>query len=99
MGKVGCTIIIVLLIVFVGFGIYIVTTGLGMPTKGATESAGFLLGLWQGAIVVLSFIRSWFDSDVVLYQSANNGFWYNLGFIFGISAAIGGSSSASSNRN
>lgn len=76
------------------FGLYVLFTHLGMPTK-LTRVAGFWDGLWQGAIVVLTFIASWFDKNVTLYQVGNNGFWYNFGFIIGLSAALGGGGHAS----
>ena len=49
-----------------------------------TEDAyGFLGGLWQGAIVIFSFIGSLFDDQVVIYSVNNTGFGYNLGFVMG----------------
>ncbi|MGZ4936231.1 MAG: hypothetical protein ACXV4C_06740, partial [Halobacteriota archaeon] len=71
----------------------------GMPTRDLSGApAGFWLGLWQGLIVFLSFIASWFDNNIVLYQVNNNGFWYNLGYIIGliiIGAGGGGGARAS----
>tara|TARA_R110002012_G_scaffold186993_1_gene353852 strand:+ start:899 stop:1165 length:267 start_codon:yes stop_codon:yes gene_type:complete len=49
-----------------------------------TEDAyGFLGGLWHGAIVIFSFIGSFFDDQVVIYSVNNTGFGYNLGFVLG----------------
>jgi hypothetical protein len=52
--------------------------------------ANFWLGLWQGLNVFLSFIASWFDNNIVLYQVNNNGFWYNLGYLVALSVSVGG---------
>jgi len=71
--------------------IYIIIFHVGMPTRdGSGTPANFWLGLWQGLIVFLSFIASWFDNTVVLYQVNNNGFWYNLGYLIALSVSVGG---------
>jgi hypothetical protein len=44
----------------------------------------FWFGLMHGIFLVPSFIVSWFDHTVTLYQSPNDGFWYNLGFLTGL---------------
>ena len=64
----------------------------GKSTDAADSSAGFLLGLWHGIIVVIAFIVSWFKSSVSVYEVHNNGGWYNFGFILGVSMFFGGSS-------
>ena len=72
--------------------IYITVYHVGMPTRDISLSgapANFWLGLWQGLIIVLSFIASWFDNNIVLYQVNNTGFWYNLGYIIAIFISIG----------
>ena len=83
----------------VAVGIYIIVYHVGMPTRDLSGApANFWLGLWQGLIVFLSFIASWFDNNIVLYQVNNNGFWYNLGYVIGlivIGAGGGGSARAS----
>ena len=76
-------------IVLFGLGIYILVNRTGMPMKTSTEVAGFWLGLWQGAIVWLSFIASIFDKNIVLYQTANSGLTYNLGFLLGLCISVG----------
>jgi len=82
----------------VGFGIYIVVNRLGMATVAA-QTAGFWLGLWQGCIVFISFVVSWFDKDISIYQAGNVGIWYNLGYILGLCVALGGGAKASQNKN
>lgn len=61
----------------------------------AEKPAGFWLGLWHGIICPVVFVISWFKSSVNIYEVYNNGFWYNLGFIFGIMIIFGGSGSGS----
>lgn len=95
----GCvTALIIFIFVMIIAAILIVATGWNMPVKQATETAGFLAGIWHGFILPLTFIRSWFDPAVTLYQSLNNGFWYNLGFVLGLGIAFGGGGSSYSSR-
>ena len=69
---------------------YITVFHVGMPTRDLSGApANGWLGLWQGLIIYLSFIASWFDNNVVLYQVNNNGFWYNFGYLIGLWIAIG----------
>lgn len=75
----------------VAAAIYIVIFHVGMPTRDLSGTpANFWWGLWQGLIIYLSFIASWFDNNVVLYQENNNGFWYNLGHLIALSVSVGG---------
>jgi len=54
----------------VAVAIYVIVYHVGMPTRDLSGApANFWLGLWQGLIVFLSFIASWFDNNIVLYQS------------------------------
>jgi len=54
------------------------------------NEAGFLAGLWHGAIIIITFIVSLFTDDVGLYEFNNTGWPYNLGFIIGLNISIGG---------
>ena len=77
-------------VALVAAAIYIIVYHVGMPTRDLSGApANFWWGLWQGLIIVLSFIASWFDNNIVLYQVHNNGFWYNLGYIIAIFISIG----------
>lgn len=60
--------------------------------------AGFWLGLWHGAIHPVTFVISFFSDDVSVYAVHNNGNWYNLGFLFAISAVWGSGGIAGSKR-
>jgi len=73
--------------------IYITVYHVGMPTRDVDLSgapANFWLGLWQGLIIVLSFIASWFDNNIVLYQVHNNVDFGNLGYLIAVSVSVGG---------
>jgi len=48
--------------------------------------AGFLGGLWHGLIFPITFIVSLFIQGVSIYESNNNGRWYEFGFVLGICA-------------
>ncbi|MBN2380325.1 hypothetical protein JXM67_11050 [candidate division WOR-3 bacterium] len=56
--------------------------------------SGFWAGLWHGMIAVVTFIISLFSKTVKMYECANNGGWYDFGFILGILIIWGGSSGA-----
>jgi hypothetical protein len=48
--------------------------------------AGFWAGLWHGIIAPITFIVSLFADGVRIYETNNNGRWYDFGFILGIGA-------------
>jgi hypothetical protein len=65
------------------------------PAAGAgAEPAGFWLGLWHGIIFLVTFVISLFTDDVSVYEVANNGNWYDVGFFAGVSMLLGGSGGA-----
>ena len=51
---------------------------------------GFWLGLWHGIIAPITFVISLFNGKVQMYEVHNNGNWYNLGFLLGMSIIFGG---------
>lgn len=53
--------------------------------KGAMP-AGFWGGLWHGIIAPLMFFISLFTPKVRVYETKNNGRWYDFGFMLGIGA-------------
>jgi len=57
------------------------------------EPAGFWAGLWHGIIMPITFIVSLFNAGVRIYETNNNGRWYDFGFLIGVSASFGGPSS------
>ena len=58
-----------------------------------SKPAGFWAGLWHGIIAPITFIVSLFDAGVRIYETNNNGRWYEFGFVLGVSGSFGGSSS------
>lgn len=72
------------------------TVGAAVP--GADAPAGFLLGVWHGVILPISWIVSLFTDTVNLYEVHNNGNWYDVGFMVGISMVFGGPFGASRAR-
>ena len=56
------------------------------------EPAGFWAGFWHGAIAPITFVVSLFNPGVRIYETNNNGGWYDFGFILGASSSLGGSS-------
>lgn len=56
--------------------------------------AGFWVGLWHGIIMPITFIVSLFNPGVGIYETNNNGGWYNFGFVLGASAGSGSSGAA-----
>ena len=68
-------------------------TMVGTPAADGSE-AGFLKGLWHGFIALFTFIISLFSDKVSVYEVHNNGGWYDLGFIIGVSAFFGGGGNA-----
>ena len=52
--------------------------------------AGFWAGLWHGFIAWITFIISLFSDNVTMYEVNNTGAWYNLGFLLGLGAFVGG---------
>lgn len=53
--------------------------------------AGFWHGVWHGFIFPIAFFMSLFNKRIGLYESHNNGGWYNFGFLLGLSMSLGGS--------
>ena len=58
------------------------------------KAAGFGLGLWHGFITPFAFIISLFKKTVGIYETHNNGGWYNFGYVLGLMIIFGGSGGA-----
>lgn len=71
------------------------TAGPNTAAVSGGDAAGFWQGLWHGIIAPITFVISLFNSDVSIYEIANNGGWYDFGFLFGLTAIWGGSGAAS----
>jgi hypothetical protein len=62
------------------------------------QPAGFWGGLWHGMIAPITFLISLFVEGVSIYETNNNGRWYEFGFMLGIGAYAGGGGVHSTNR-
>lgn len=62
------------------------------------DPAGFWAGLWHGFISLFTFIISLFNDNVTVYEIANKGHLYDLGFILGVMFFYGGGSRGSCPR-
>ena len=54
------------------------------------KPAGFWAGYWHGMICPITFIVSLFKPGVRIYETHNNGKWYDFGFVMGASMAFSG---------
>lgn len=54
------------------------------------KPAGFWAGYWHGMISPITFVVSLFKPGVRIYETHNNGKWYDLGFLMGASATFSG---------
>jgi hypothetical protein len=61
--------------------------------------AGFWRGLWHGLIAPFAFLISLLKENVGVYETHNNGKWYNFGFILGLMLVFGGNSGAGKKIN
>ncbi|MHB9003658.1 MAG: hypothetical protein ACYC6C_06285 [Coriobacteriia bacterium] len=69
------------------------------PGAGQGDAAGFWLGLWHGFIALFTFVISLFNDNVSMYEVANNGGWYNFGFLLGMMTFWGGGGAARGSRS
>ncbi len=56
--------------------------------------AGFLWGVWHGWMAPISLIVGLFRTEIRVYEVANTGWWYDLGFYAAVVAGFGGLSLA-----
>lgn len=66
----------------------------GDPMYSEPSPAGFWAGVWHGLIIPITFIISLLEPTVEVYERANNGGWYDLGFVLGVGAFSGGGGQA-----
>lgn len=72
---------------FLMVGILLLSSCADVSTVCAEPSEmlyGFWYGVWHGAIVLWSWIGSWFSDDIAIYAINNNGGWYDFGYILGL---------------
>lgn len=58
------------------------------------QPAGFWAGIWHGLIAPITFLISLFAEGVSIYETNNNGHWYEFGFLLGIGGCSAGSGGA-----
>ena len=56
------------------------------------KPAGFWAGYWHGMIAPITLVVSLFNPGVRIYETHNNGAWYNFGFVLGAASSVGGRS-------
>lgn len=80
----------VLLLVLLLSAILLLTGCLpGDGKNDAQNPAGFLWGIWHGWVAPISLIVGLFRDNIRLYEVANTGWWYNLGFYAAVIAGFG----------
>ncbi len=72
--------------------------GANTAAASGPDAAGFWLGLWHGFISPWTFVVSLFNHSVSIYEVHNNGGWYDLGFMVGVSAFFSGPAGGRSAR-
>ena len=70
----------------------------GDGTSSSSQPAGFLWGIWHGWIAPISLIVEIFRRDIRIYEPANAGFWYDLGYYMAVIGGFGSLSLARRNK-
>lgn len=65
------------------------------PAAAAYAAPGFIMGLVHGLIAPLALLGGLF-TDARVYAFPNTGWWYDLGFMLGLTAWAGGGATAAS---
>lgn len=64
--------------------------GAGSKYKKANATpAGFLAGLWHGILLPITLILSLFNENISISETNNNGIWYKIGVLAGLSLLLG----------
>ena len=80
----------VLLIMLVGVGLLITGCLPGDGRNTAADPAGFFWGVWHGWVAPISVIVGLFRDHIRVYEVANTGWWYDLGFYLAVISGFGG---------
>ncbi len=54
------------------------------------KPAGFWTGIWHGWVAPVSLVVGIFNKNVRIYEQANTGWWYDLGFYMAVISGFGG---------
>ena len=65
------------------------SAGANTAAGSTGDVAGFWLGLWHGFISPITLWISLLNDRVNIYEVNNNGGWYNVGFVLGVSIFFG----------
>ena len=84
----GCLGSILVVIAYIALFFWYAQTA--VPHTHPTVYTNFFWGLVQGIFILPTFIWSLFAHGVTIYQSPNDGNWYNFGFMLGTGALFGG---------
>jgi len=57
------------------------------PASMTTTDPGFLVGIWDGLIAPWTLILRAF-MDIRMYAVPNSGWWYDAGFLLGITGSL-----------
>jgi hypothetical protein len=82
---------VVLLLLLLGVGL--ITLSGCVPGDGkhtAEKPAGFFWGVWHGWITPISLIWGIFNRSIRIYETANTGWWYDLGYYMAVISGFGG---------
>ena len=61
----------------------------GDGTATSTHPANFLWGIWHGWVAPVTLIIGLFNHDIRVYETANTGWWYDLGFYLAVAGGFG----------
>ncbi len=68
-----------------------------IESVGVVHHYGFFSGVWHGIVAPFSIWGSLFwPKSIAFYGLINTGWWYNFGFLFGMSVVLGGGGRATS---
>lgn len=90
-GRLLRTVLVVALVAVAAAGC---AAGTNPQVDTGQDPAGFWLGLWHGFITPVTFVVSLFRDNVNVYEVANNGNWYDFGFVLGLSMIFSGGGAA-----
>ncbi len=79
-----------LVLLIIGAAFVLSGCAAGTARFSVDEPAGFWAGLWHGLIIIITFIWSLFSDTVRMYEPRNIGNLYDLGFVLGAMASLGG---------
>lgn len=80
-------VLVILLVIMLG----LLLTGCmpGNPRYTTEKPAGFFWGVWHGWIAPISLIVKLFNPAVLIYETANSGWWYDFGYYIAVAGGFG----------